>query len=296
MNRIIEKLNENSKIDEFGNRIIVVGDKTIRFLIQDERAWFSVKDLLAATSKSMRRANKDSFPGDGVPVQVRTLHGRSTAKFVDLKAVMMYLQRRSTDETKEVLRFMVDILCVPLNEYRIPDMPTQGGIRYKELPRLPGYCVGEDGSIWSLQSQGWIQVGQRLNKTGYLTVLLTDKNTGDKKVLMSHRAVLLAFSGQAETGHENACHKNGIRTDNRLSNLRWGTHAGNSEDARKHGTLSIGEKNFCAKLDDELVRRIREFYRNGERIKDIADVMAFTGISKATVRSICQSRTWNHVI
>lgn len=49
-----------------------------------------------------------------------------------------------------------------------------------------------------------------------------------------HRAVLAAFVGPCPEGAE-VCHNNGIRDDNRLSNLRYGTHSENMHDVLIHG-------------------------------------------------------------
>jgi len=56
-----------------------------------------------------------------------------------------------------------------------------------------------------------------------------------KKTFMVHRLVLLAFAGAPEEGQE-ACHDNGIDSDNRFENLRWDTHAANEADKLRHGT------------------------------------------------------------
>lgn len=50
-----------------------------------------------------------------------------------------------------------------------------------------------------------------------------------------HRLVAEAFLGPCPQGME-VCHNNGDAHDNRLSNLRYDTHANNSLDRRAHGT------------------------------------------------------------
>lgn len=49
-----------------------------------------------------------------------------------------------------------------------------------------------------------------------------------------HTAVLLAFVGERPEGLE-ACHNNGIPSDNRLENLRWDTRSSNRRDTILHG-------------------------------------------------------------
>lgn len=50
-----------------------------------------------------------------------------------------------------------------------------------------------------------------------------------------HKLVLEAFVGPRPEGME-ACHDNGIKHDNRATNLRWDTHRANMEDQFRHGT------------------------------------------------------------
>lgn len=53
-----------------------------------------------------------------------------------------------------------------------------------------------------------------------------------------HRLVLLTFVGPCPTG-KLACHRNDIKTDNRLVNLYWGTPVQNSKDANHNGIRRI---------------------------------------------------------
>ena len=48
-----------------------------------------------------------------------------------------------------------------------------------------------------------------------------------------HRLVLGAFAGPCKEGFV-CCHNNGVRDDNRIENLRWGTYQSNAEDRYKH--------------------------------------------------------------
>lgn len=66
---------------------------------------------------------------------------------------------------------------------------------------------------------------------GYLFVNLQMR--GSIKPRTVHRIVLEAFCGPKPDGME-ACHGNGIRTDNRLANLRWDTRRANHADKKIH--------------------------------------------------------------
>jgi DNA-binding XRE family transcriptional regulator len=64
-----------------------------------------------------------------------------------------------------------------------------------------------------------------------------------------------------------ACHNNGVKTDNRLTNLRWDTPSSNQLDRQKHGTFAPfglkGESHHFATLTDSQVLKIREEYAKG---------------------------------
>ena len=64
---------------------------------------------------------------------------------------------------------------------------------------------------------------------GYRVVSLK----ASRPIFYVHRLVLEAFAGPCPAGLESR-HLNGIKTDNRRSNLVWGTSAENSADAKEH--------------------------------------------------------------
>ena len=59
-----------------------------------------------------------------------------------------------------------------------------------------------------------------------------------------HRLVMLAFVGPCPEGQE-VCHRNGVRHDNRLENLYYGTRSENNYDKRAHGTDHNASKTHC---------------------------------------------------
>lgn len=132
--------------------------------------------------------------------------------------------------------------------------------RWEPIAGWHGYEVSDQGRIrsWKKCRRTPKQALPRVMKThtlptGYIIIKLKDK---ERKVNhYVHRLVLGAFIGEAPTG-AHAAHWDGIRDNNRLSNLRYATPAENSEDKRRHGTLCEGERHYQSQLTSEQARTI----------------------------------------
>lgn len=162
--------------------------------------------------------------------------------------------------------------------------PTAPGVEFKFVEGDEGYCVGDDGSLWSRVKQrrgdrAYYGEWKRLRPTpqyrGHLAVWL-----GRGRQRLVHRVVLEAFVGPCPEGME-CRHVDGNPANNRLDNLAWGTPKENFEDSARHGTAycytaenamrlrddrlklwnfvehKSGEKHHRAKLSDEQVRIIK---------------------------------------
>jgi len=158
------------------------------------------------------------------------------------------------------------------------------------------YEISDLGNVRSIQRTGRTNYGERIyggfavksfmTRPGYLAVNLTCK--GKRKQFHVHRLVLESFAGLPEVGHE-CCHNNGIRTDNRLENLRWDTRKNNHLDKKLHGTWQVGEKSGTSKLKNPDVVFIRE---SNKPYKELAE---FFGVSKNTIERIKNNRSWTHI-
>ncbi len=85
-------------------------------------------------------------------------------------------------------------------------------------------------------------LAQKTTRLGYRAVCLyRDQQCQHVRV---HRLVLEAFVGPCPDGME-ACHNDGDRQNNHLSNLRWDTHSNNVQDSIKHGTQAGARKTHC---------------------------------------------------
>lgn len=159
----------------------------------------------------------------------------------------------------------------------------------------PGYEVGDDGTVLSYwRPGGFPKIGtvpRKLKqfpnpKNRYLYVALC--NAGAQKGFTVHRLVLTAFVGPRPDGMQ-ACHNNGVPSDNRLVNLRWDTSKRNHADQVLHGTQPIGTRNPQARLTEADVLEIRSRIKNGELLKSIATDF---GVARSTISQIKLGRNW----
>lgn len=101
----------------------------------------------------------------------------------------------------------------------------------KPIPDFPGYFADEDGAIWSEKRGKLKKLKFRQDKDGYNLVQLCNGKRHDLRVA---RTMLLTYKGIPRNCVDfDACHENGIRSDDRIINLRWDTHVGNMKDVIK---------------------------------------------------------------
>lgn len=124
---------------------------------------------------------------------------------------------------------------------------------WKAIPSAPGYEASDLGGVRKTSTGRVLR--QRLTDHGYVTVTLC-LGHGDGETEYVHALVLEAFVGPRPVGMQ-SCHGNGVRTDNRASNLRWDTVSGNAADRIIHKTVPAGDKHWS--------RRMPELRARGER-------------------------------
>jgi DNA invertase Pin-like site-specific DNA recombinase len=71
--------------------------------------------------------------------------------------------------------------------------------------------------------------------------------------------------------------------------LEWGTQKQNMEDARRHGTLAVGERNGGAKLASGDVTRAIKLLAGGLTITAVAKML---GVARDTVGKIKRGERW----
>ena len=172
--------------------------------------------------------------------------------------------------------------------------------RFKEVADFVGYGVGADGSTWTRKLHGsihgalktnWSPLSQHRRKDGHLQVNLT--RPGKRTYPYVHQLVLEAFVGPCPEGME-CLHRDGNPANNRLENLRWGSHAENMEDMANHGAAyrPIGSLHWIAILTEA---DIPEIFRMKDQGISHARIALRFGVAKPTITSVLRRHSWKHV-
>ena len=176
-------------------------------------------------------------------------------------------------------------------------------IERRDIPGFEGfYQADADGHIWSCarivasarHKSGWKRVRERCLRgtfsQGYLIVQLY--GAGKHKKAKIHHLVAQAFHGPRPASAECVRHLDDCRTNNRPTNLAYGTIAQNVSDSINNGTFTRGERNGAAKLLHIQVAAIKSRLRNGESTKALATEF---GVAQSTICDIKAGRNWAHV-
>lgn len=128
------------------------------------------------------------------------------------------------------------------------------------------------------------------DKDGYLILSLA--KDGVKYPCRVACLVAEAFLGPRPSGMQ-VCHNDGIKTNNRVDNLRYDTPKGNVADKVRHGThfptVTVrGSAKGHAKLHESQIPSIRSDRRT------LAAIAAEYGVSINTVSSVKLGKTWVH--
>jgi hypothetical protein len=156
------------------------------------------------------------------------------------------------------------------------------------MPDFEGlYEVSSEGRV---RNKRGLLLKPRMSNCGYARVALSKKRAYTH--ISIHRLVLLTFVGCPADNME-CRHLDGNRTNNRLSNLQWGTKLENAQDRISHGMQVRGARVAIAKLNDRKVQIVKWILARGVMSQQkIADLF---GVAQTKISAIHTGQTWKHV-
>jgi hypothetical protein len=181
------------------------------------------------------------------------------------------------------------------------------GVVIRPVLDCPGYFADTEGNVYSqpdhpkrrrkkkrpkdfLGDVWLIKLSPGHHPNGYLQVNLT-RSDGSRYTDMIHRIVMRTFVGPPPSGME-VCHEDNDKSNNRLSNLRYGTHASNQADMARHGASARGHKNYNTILTPEQVQDIRRDVLCGMLLRIVA--LKYR-VCAGTVSAIMCGKVWSHL-
>ncbi len=129
--------------------------------------------------------------------------------------------------------------------------------------------------VWKSKKKPITVVYCKRHGYGYVTLC----GGGTKHRTKIHHVVLKAFGHFPTKEMNQARHLDGVKTNNWLSNLKWGTAKENHADKVLHGRNNgawRGQKHHNAKLTDAAVQKIHVLLREGFYQRDIAQLFGVT--------------------
>ena len=167
------------------------------------------------------------------------------------------------------------------------------GERFRVLETDPRYGVTDFGRVFSRAKTGgrsvsdfWRELKNQIDAGGYLIIYAAGKR---RRV---HHLVLQSFMGPCGAGRETR-HLNGVKTDNRLKNLRWGSKVENMRDKLLHGNHSRGERSSLSALTNAEVAVVRELRRRHPGWSGVGEFLArWFSTNRSTISRACGGRSY----
>lgn len=167
----------------------------------------------------------------------------------------------------------------------------KGIVGYENL-----YEVSNLGNVKSLVRSKSIKENKVMKPTAHCTgyqiigLCLNKKQT----LFRLHRIVALHFC-EKKDGCDIVNHKNGIKNDNRASNLEWTTVSGNTSHSFRMGFQEVrrGEKSNFSVLSESDVLKIREKFKQGGYTKK--QLGTLFNVSQTCIHHVVNRINWKHI-
>ena len=165
-------------------------------------------------------------------------------------------------------------------------MGQKSKIEWKQIHLYKDYSISINGEILSKTNK--IMKHLR-NRTGHHYVFLYDGKGNSKKEYV-HRLVLKTFKGNKEYPLFEGRHLDGNPSNNKLTNLEWGTKSLNQIDRIRHGTIKVGENHRDSILTEEQVKLIKNSSNESSR-----KLGKKFGVSHTTILDIIKEKSWRYL-
>jgi len=150
-----------------------------------------------------------------------------------------------------------------------------------QCPSYPSYEVSDEGLVRRAETKHVLAFNVKKGRHPYRRVKLSEN--GVARLVLVHRLVLETFSGPCPEGMQ-TLHGDNDPSNNRLSNLSWGTAKKNHETINKHGSL-----NGRAKLSEDEVKVIRS-----SPLQHSILAVRY-GVSQTTIQNIRNRKLWRSI-
>jgi len=188
----------------------------------------------------------------------------------------------------------------------LSDVSTRTGVFFKEktmigipISGFPGYTITRDGVVRSYRKMGCIPGlcnKARVKKpvianTGYYVISLQTK--GKQYVKTIHRLLADAFIPNPHN-YPQVLHKDDVKTNLDLSNLRWGNDTINRRDQYVNRQIISQKTRGNSKLTKDQVIEMREKYKSGKvTYRYLSEEY---GICISSTHHIVNHRTWTWLL
>jgi len=153
--------------------------------------------------------------------------------------------------------------------------------KYKRLTEFPDYAVSNDGAIWSYKSNRELKTN--MSPAGYINISLYD-NANKRRTVLVHRLVAMAWIEGYKKGLI-VNHKNGIRHDNRVSNLEWMSQSENIKHSYRAGSTRKSHARVIDATPEELENETWVFMHGFRGIYEVSSLGRVRSISRVYTRA-----------
>ncbi len=125
---------------------------------------------------------------------------------------------------------------------------------------------------------------------------ISHRINNEKHWILAHRLVWISFMGEIKDSALEVNHKNGFKSDNRLSNLELMTPSDNCKHALSTGLAvpRIGSKHGRSKFTEEQVLKLRKAFSTGKY--SLGEFARSSDVSLSTMYGLLSGATWKHVV